>query len=154
MFSRHKSRYTDPDGIQLINFVRALRSTLPQDNISINAVAPAATITKLLPLNLARPLIAAGSPVSSAHFVGMALVYSATASQKDRVDDYGKDVPGTGAGKWNGRTILTLGDDYTELEEGMARSKGRWFGEKNVDLTRMQQAATDFRRSENHGTDF
>lgn len=84
----------------------------------------------------------------------MALVYSATASQKDRVDDYGKDVQGTGAGKWNGRTILTLGDEYTELEEGMVRSKGIWFGERNVDLTRMQQAATDFRGLENQGTEF
>lgn len=149
-----RKQAADPDGhAQLIGFVRALRSTLPRDKISIAAVAPAATITKLLPLHLAQPLMAAGAPVSSAHFVGMALVYSATASQEERVDDYGKDVPGTGAGKWNGRTILTLGDEYTELEEGMARSKGRWFGEKNVHLTRMQQAATDFRTSENQGAD-
>lgn len=118
---------------------------LPRDDISINAVAPAATITKLLPQNLATPLMAAGLPVSSAHFVGLAVVFSAVASQKHRVEDYGKDEDGTGAGKWNGRTILTLGDEYTELEEGISRLKPELLGEKNARLTRMQQAATDFR---------
>lgn len=130
---------------QLIGLVRALRSTLPQDGISINAVAPAATITKLLPQNLATPLMAAGLPVSSAEFVGLAVVYSALASQKERVEDYGKDIAGTGAGRWNGRTILTLGENYTELEEAFSRLKVQWFGEKNTKLTRMQQTATDFR---------
>ena len=77
--------------------------------------------------------------------MGRALVYSAVASQQERVDDYGKDVAGSGAGKWNGRTILTLGEDYTDLEEGISKTKEQWFGVKNVDLTRMQQTATDFR---------
>ena len=135
---------------QLIGLVRSLRSTLPLSNISINAVAPAATMTKLLPANLAAPLMAAGLPVSTAHFVGLAVVYSAVASQKERVEDYGKDgasSSGTdaGTGRWNGRTILTLGDEYTELEEGISRLKTEWFGKRNAELTRMQQAATDFR---------
>ncbi len=120
---------------------------MPQDDISINAVAPAATITKLLPQNLAKPLMAVGLPVSSAHFVGLAVVYSALASQKERVEDYGKDTAGTGAGRWNGRTILTLGEEYTELEEAISKLKPQWFGEKNMKLTRMQQTATDFRGS-------
>ena len=132
---------------QLIGLIRALRSVLPRDNISINAVAPAATMTKLLPENLATPLMAAGLPVSSAHCVGLAVVYSALASQKERVEDYGKDEAGTGAGKWCGRTILTLGEEYTELEEGISRLKAQWFGDKNLKLTRMQQTATDFRGS-------
>lgn len=89
--------------------------------------------------------MAAGLPVSSARFVGLAVVYSAVASQNERVEDYGKDQAGTGAGKWNGRTILTLGEDYTELEEGLSSLKKQWFGEKNERLTRLQQMATDFR---------
>lgn len=89
--------------------------------------------------------MAAGLPVSSAHFVALAVVFSAVAHQKQRVEDYGKDEAGTGSGRWNGRTILTLGDEYTELEELIARSKAQWFGGKNLELTRMQQAATDFR---------
>jgi hypothetical protein len=108
-------------------------------------VAPAATITKLLPQNLAVPLMAAGLPVSEAHFVAMAIVYSAVQRQDDRIEDYGKDVQGTGSGRWNGRAILTLGDTYTELEGPIASLKPEWFGAKNAELTRMQQAATDFR---------
>lgn len=131
--------------MQLIGLIRAMRSTLPRENITINGVAPAATITKLLPLNLATPLIAAGLPVSSAHFVGLAIAYSATAMQDSGVEPYGKDKDAAVAGKWNGRVILTLGDSYTEMEESIARLKPQWFGEQNTILTRKQQAATDFR---------
>lgn len=108
-------------------------------------MAPAATITKLLPQELAQPLIANGLPVSSAHFVGLAIVYSAVASQQDRAEAYGKDI-GAGAGKWNGRTILTLGEDYTELEEPISRLRMEWFGATNLKLTRRQQIITDSRK--------
>lgn len=131
---------------QLIGLVRSLRSVLPREDISINSVAPAATITKLLPENLAAPLMAAGLPVSEANFVGLAIVYSAVQRQTGRVEDYGKDVEGTGFGRWNGRTILTLGEGYTELEGPIANLKPKWFGEQNAKLTRMQQTATDFRQ--------
>ncbi|KAI1074468.1 hypothetical protein F5B20DRAFT_563385 [Whalleya microplaca] len=130
-----------------IGLVRALRSQLIVDDITINSVAPAATITKLLPRNLAQPLMAAGLPVSSAEFVGRALVYSATAKQTQRVAQYGKDSPvSNGSSRWNGRTILTLGDDYTELEQPHAGLQPYWFGWKNTELTKAQQAATDFRQ--------
>ncbi|KAI8152894.1 Aristolochene synthase [Colletotrichum sp. SAR 10_70] len=46
----------------LVNFMRAMRSTLRDSGITINTVAPAATITKLLPADLAAPIIAAGLP--------------------------------------------------------------------------------------------
>ncbi len=116
------------------------------DDITINAVAPAATITKLLPQDLAAPIIAAGLPISSAHFVGLALAYSAVARQSRKVESYGKDEDALAQeGRWNGRVILTLGDTYTELEEGIADLRPRWFGEKNAELTRLQQVATDFR---------
>lgn len=86
--------------------------------------------------------------------VGLAVVYSAIATQEHRVEDYGKDVAGKGEGegekegekaRWNGRTILTLGDAYTEVEEVYAHLRPRWMGEENARLTRLQQAATDFR---------
>lgn len=130
---------------KLIGLVRALRASLPLHGITINSVAPAATITKLLPQNLAKPLMAAGLPVSSADFVGLAIVYSATAQQQRSVEPYGKDAAEDVPGRWNGRTILTLGDTYTELEEPVARLRAQWFGEENTTLTRMQQKATDFR---------
>ena len=128
--------------------MRALRSTLPQHNITINTVAPAATITNLLPADLAAPIISAGLPVSSADFVGLAIAYSATAKQRHQVELYGKDSAGLVAdapARWNGRTILTLGDRYTELEEPIASLRPQWFGEENTRLTREQQKATDFR---------
>lgn len=128
--------------------MRSLRPIVGRDDITINAVAPAATITKLLPQHLAAPIVAAGLPVSSAHMVGLAVAYSATATEKRRVEPYGKDPDTDRPGRWNGRTILTLGDDYTELEEPIAKLREEWFGRKNTRLTRMQQSATDFRHSE------
>ncbi|KAI9168055.1 Short-chain dehydrogenase/reductase ATR7 [Paramyrothecium foliicola] len=130
-----------------VGLLRGLRSRLVQDDITINSVAPAATITKLLPGNLAAPMMAVGLPVSSAEFVGRALVYSATAQQKNRVENYGKDSLSTdGPGRWNGRTILTLGDEYVELEEPHASLKPFWLGWKSSELTKRQQAVTDFRQ--------
>ena len=96
-------------------------------------------------MNLATPLMAAGLPVSTAHFVGMALVYSATANQERSVEAYGKDPDEPKGGRWNGRVILTLGDKYTELEGPVASLKSQWFGKSNTELTRAQQKATDFR---------
>ncbi|BAE64655.1 unnamed protein product [Aspergillus oryzae RIB40] len=133
---------------QLIGLMRALRATLPLDNITINTVAPAATLTGLIPPELAKPIIAMGLPTSSADFVGLAVAYSAVALETRQVELYGKD-PDTATveckGRWNGRTILTLGDRYTELEQAISDLRPQWFGVDNATLTRMQQKATDFR---------
>ncbi|MCJ1258245.1 hypothetical protein MMC24_006076 [Lignoscripta atroalba] len=131
--------------VKLIGLVRSLRPILTVDNITINAVAPAATITKLLPKDLARPIMDAGLPVSSAHHVGLAIVYSVVAEQAELVEPYGKDSDVPTRGRWNGRTILTIGDSYTELEGPIAKLRPQWFGEKNTTLTRMQQKVTDIR---------
>lgn len=92
-------------------------------------------------------MIAAGLPVSSAYFVGLAVVFSAVAMQSRQVEAYGKDDRIDIRGKWNGRTILTLGDTYTELEEPLASLRLQWFGKENTELTRAQQIATDFREA-------
>lgn len=89
--------------------------------------------------------MAAGLPVSSAYFVGLAVVYSAVAKQDRQVEAYGKDKGVDTPGRWNGRTILTLGDGYTELEEPIASLRPQWFGKQNTELTRAQQIATDLR---------
>ncbi|KAL9578499.1 MAG: hypothetical protein Q9203_007075 [Teloschistes exilis] len=131
----------------LIGLVRALRPVFIQDNITINSVAPAATITKLLPKNLAAPIMAAGLPVSTSEHVGLAVAYSAVAIEERKVEPYGKDSDEIvmEKGRWNGRSILCLGDTYTEVEQPLADLRSQWFGEKNMQLTRLQQAATDFR---------
>ena len=134
-----------------MGLIRALRSVTILDGISINGVAPAATVTNLLPGHLAAPIQAQGLPVSSARFTGLALVYSATATQDRRVQAYGKDRDEDlwrSGERWNGRVILTLGDTYTELEEPTADLRPFWFGNKNAKMTRRQQAATDFRPAE------
>ena len=129
-----------------MGLVRSLRAVTLKDNITINTVAPAATITSLLPQNLAAPIIAAGLPVSSADFVGLAVVYSAVGQQSRRVEPYGKDTDESdGPGRWHGRGILTLGDAYTEVEGPVADLRTQWFGQKNTELTRLQQTMTDFR---------
>lgn len=132
----------------VIGLIRSLRSTIPfSHGATINAVAPAATVTRLLPADLAKPIMAAGAPVSTAEFVGLAVAYSATATQDNQVEGYGRDDTATvtAKGRWNGRTILTLGDRYTELEEPIARLKGSWFGTYNTEMTAFQQKLTDMR---------
>ncbi|CAJ2506366.1 Uu.00g004960.m01.CDS01 [Anthostomella pinea] len=130
----------------LVGLVRALRHRTVLDGITINAVAPAGTRTPLIAEHVG-PLSALGVPFSSAHFVGVALVYSATASQERRVEPYGKehDADIWRAERWNGRIIYVLGDRYTELEEAIADLRPFWFGRENLRLTRSQQAMLDMR---------
>lgn len=128
--------------------MRALRATLPHDNITINTVAPAATLTGLVPPELIGPILDMGLPTSSAEFVGLAVAYSAVAHEGRQVELYGKDSDTAVVNKedrWNGRTILTLGDKYTELEQAISDLRPQWFGKGNTESTRMQQKATDFR---------
>ncbi|KAI1873503.1 hypothetical protein JX265_005125 [Neoarthrinium moseri] len=131
----------------LVNFMRAMRSYLRDTGITINVVAPAATITKLLPADLAAPILAANLPVSTAHFVGLAVVYSAVATESKKVQSYGRDTLEweRATGRWNGRTILTHGDVYAELEGPLSDTRHIWFGDDNVRQTRLQQSMTDFR---------
>lgn len=128
--------------------VRSLRSLLILDDITINAVAPGATSTGLLPSHLAESVRAIGIPISTAHTVALALVHSATAKEPRRVEDYGKDKADDRERerRWNGRVIVTLGEQYTEVEEEYAKLRGSWLGETNTKLFRSQQAATDQRQ--------
>ncbi|KAF2706166.1 hypothetical protein K504DRAFT_385771, partial [Pleomassaria siparia CBS 279.74] len=49
---------------------------------TVNGVAPAVTITRLLPTNLATPVISTGASVSLAHYIRLAVVYLAVAKQE------------------------------------------------------------------------
>ncbi|KAI9653413.1 MAG: hypothetical protein M1821_007078 [Bathelium mastoideum] len=146
----------------LITLIRALRSTLPGSNITVNGVAPAATHTPLLPPDLAAPIMAAGLPVSSSEHVALALAFSATAYEEKQVELYGKELElgpvsnksnkdatnpngETARHRWNGRILLTLGDTATELEEPLADLREQYMGEYVTKLTRQQQAMTDGR---------
>lgn len=125
---------------KLIGLVRTLRCSLPEDKITINAVAPSATDTPLLPQNPKDALRRASLPVSSTHSVGLAMVYSAVAEESRRVEMDGKDndVANIRKARWNGRVIMIIGDQYTELEEPIADSRATWFGQANMSLTRAQ----------------
>lgn len=137
--------------LAIVGLVRSLRHTLVQDNITINAVVPAATETRLIALEFLVPIKQMGMPLSSARHVGAALVYSAVARETRRVDVYGKEPAENlnKEGRWNGRVILTLGNTYTELEEKLADLRPEWFGEENNRLTNRQQMITDHRQFEN-----
>ena len=128
--------------------VGPLRSLLILDNISINAVAPGTTITKFLPEHLASAVKSIGAPFSDAHTVARALVFAATAKELRRVEDDGKDKAEEQEGerRWNGRIIITLGDQFTEVEEKYADLRSGWLGEETAQLFRSQQAATDVRK--------
>ncbi|KAL9082585.1 MAG: hypothetical protein Q9159_006306 [Coniocarpon cinnabarinum] len=131
----------------LIALVRAYRMSLVNEGITINAVAPAATLTPLLPEGLVRPLLDAGLPVSTPEHVAKALIFSATAKQSTSVSLYGKeaDQPRSAQTPWNGRVIYTTGDTYTEVEENLEDTKPGWLGATNVDLLQRQQRLTDAR---------
>ncbi|KAG7409477.1 Short-chain dehydrogenase/reductase ATR7 [Fusarium oxysporum f. sp. rapae] len=71
--------------------------------------------------------MATGLRASWAEFVDYALVYSGTAKQNRRIEDYGKDTSATsGKGRWTIQTILTLSSRYTELEEQYAEIRRSW----------------------------
>ncbi|KAH7028654.1 putative short chain dehydrogenase/ reductase [Macrophomina phaseolina] len=134
--------------LSVVGLVRALRPSIQQlCGATINSVAPAATVSKLLPPELAGPIVAAGGPVSTAHHVGLAVAYSATARQVRQVERYGREseTQAREAGRWNGRVILTLGNRWTELEESVAELRPQWMGEWNAEMTAFQQALTDSR---------
>ncbi|KAJ8113161.1 hypothetical protein ONZ43_g5216 [Nemania bipapillata] len=50
----------------LVGLIRAMRPSISKYGATINGVAPAATISKLLPKNLAAPIIQAGAPPGTA----------------------------------------------------------------------------------------
>ncbi|KAF2790404.1 NAD(P)-binding protein [Melanomma pulvis-pyrius CBS 109.77] len=131
----------------LVNLVRALRPTFPLHNISISGVAPSATLSAMVPQEITSALSSSGLPVSTGRHVGLALVYSATAMQRQRVENYGKDEPVTEQyeGRWNGRIIHTIGDTFWEVEEKLAETKGQWWGEANLAFAKKQQIVTDAR---------
>ncbi|KAK2017790.1 short chain dehydrogenase reductase [Colletotrichum eremochloae] len=133
--------------LALVGLIRSLRPSIKKYGAVINGVAPAATISKLLPGNLAAPIIQAGAPVSSAFHVGLAVVFSATAMQDHQVEAYGRDDPAEvqSRGRWNGRVIVTLGDRWTEVEEPTASLRCQWFGEWPTEMTAFQQKLTDTR---------
>ncbi|KAI3319192.1 NAD(P)-binding protein [Xylariaceae sp. AK1471] len=110
----------------LVGLVRSLRHNTVIDNITINAVAPAGTIT----------------PLISEHVEPLTAIY------RRRVEAYGKDREADiwRTERWNGRVIYVLGDTYTELEEGISDLRPFWFGQENHRLVRFQQAATDVRQ--------
>ncbi|KAI1176098.1 short chain dehydrogenase reductase [Nemania sp. FL0916] len=139
----------------VLGLIRSLRPNLPYTHgATINGVAPAATITRLLPKNLAAPIMAAGSPVSTAEHVGLAVAFSAVGMEDKQVDRYGKDpaaVKEHWPGPWNGRVILTLGDTWTEIEGPLADKRPEWLGEYQYKSTFNQQRLTDMRPLPNFG---
>ena len=137
-----------------MGIIRSLRNVLPEDNITINGVAAGATISKMLPYEFAVPLIKGGIGINSAESIGLALVYSAVAREKRRVEVHGRESPEklNTPGRWNGRIILALGDKFREVEEVLADTREIWFGKQFCKWTMMQQAATDFRGSSSDGS--
>ena len=110
-------------------------------------MAPSPTSTSILPETFRRRLEEAGIPVSSPEEVALAIVYSANAMAKRRVEPYGRDKDDDDAqqARWNGRVIFTLGNRFTELEEPYADQVSSWFGEENKSMTRQQQILIDKR---------
>ncbi|KAK0636058.1 short chain dehydrogenase reductase [Bombardia bombarda] len=131
----------------LLGFMRALRSLVRHDDITINMVAPGPTLTGMMTDSIASTITAAGVPLTTAHQVGLAIVYSAVAMQPVPVEAYGSETVSLSAAptRWNGRTILVMGDQYTEIERPLASLRPQWLGVRNTELTRRQQAATDSR---------
>lgn len=97
----------------VICLIRSLRSAIPHTHgATINSVAPSATMIRLLPAEFLAPLLAARAPISTVAHMGLAVAYSATATQTHGVEPYGQATQESVArpGKWNGRTILTFGN--------------------------------------------
>ncbi|KAI0400483.1 hypothetical protein F4802DRAFT_584793 [Xylaria palmicola] len=134
----------------LLGIIRSLRTLMIRDGITINGVAPGATLTGIGPKYVMDILAAAPrreALVGDARTVGRALVYSAVASEGRAVQVFGRQAEAEvwRPGRWNGRVILVLGRRYAELEEPIADLRPFWFGRENLALLREQQAILDFR---------
>lgn len=130
---------------QQLGIVRVLRPIMEKDDITINAVTPGATVTRMVPI---RPVIAwmkHDLPLSRAEDVALALVYSAIARQPRRVETYGDEPESalTVEGRWNGRVIQVLGEQFREIEQPLVDSRSMWLGEEFTQLIKAQQSATD-----------
>jgi hypothetical protein len=101
----------------------------------------------MIPTEFIGALKAQGLPVSTIRHVGLALVYSATALQNRRVEDYGKDKPVSEGfeERWNGRIIHTIGDEFWEVEEKLTDTRNLWWGQKNLELAKKQRVISDLR---------
>ena len=103
----------------------------------------------MVPKNIVSTFTKAEVPMSSTQTVALAMAWQCTAKQTERVEDYGTDTRGPGPhNRWNGRTLLTMGYTFVELEEMVSRTKSAWFGRSTAELTRRQQSATDDRGPE------
>lgn len=131
--------------LAIVGLVRGWRTQLIHEGITVNAVAPAATISGLMSEEAARKQEARGLQISTAHHVAKALVFSATAREQRRVEAYGteSEADNEREGPWNGRVIMTMGERYTEVEEPLERLKSQWFGGLNLKHTRIGQVITD-----------
>ncbi|KAI9651900.1 MAG: hypothetical protein M1831_007522, partial [Alyxoria varia] len=136
-----------------IGLIRSLRNTLIKSNITINGIAPALTETNMPPADYIALMRSKDMPVSPAHCVALAALFSATATESRRVELYGAEAveafdKGPEAllrtGRWNGRVLFTMGDTYTEVEEDLTDMRVEWFGRTNLLEQRRQQELTEF----------
>lgn len=127
----------------MLNILRGYRSSWIKEGISLNAVAPNPTITAVLPPENEKAFRETGTPLSEAHDVGLALVFSAVAKEDSRVefdlrDDTKEGRPG---GRWNGRMIWVVGKHFSEVEEPYVTLREQWLGEEAEEYLRRQQLA-------------
>ncbi|KAF9891425.1 hypothetical protein FE257_004281 [Aspergillus nanangensis] len=122
----------------LVGLIRALRSAVAKDNITINGVASGLTLTNGVPQRVIADFQAQGLYASDAHFVGLALVHSATASQTERVGVRYEERESQEwtTERWNGRMILTVNETYTELEEQFFDLQGSLLRWENPEILR------------------
>ena len=128
----------------MLNVLRSYRHSWIREGISLNAVAPCPTLTNALPLDFISAFEGTEVPVSDPHDIGLALVYSATATEERPVEQAmeGETLHVTSNGKWNGRMIWVCGKKYTEVEETFAQARPKWLGEENDGVLRKQQQLT------------
>lgn len=93
--------------------MRAMRSTVPKLNITVNVVAPWMTDSALLSDHHKEIIAGCGVPVNEPKNVGRAIAYLST-------------------GVVNGKALWTGRNVFTEMEDAISRLQPQWLGEENA----------------------
>src|SRR6201996_3510955 len=94
----------------LLGLMRAMRVPSPLFNITINMVAPFMTESALMVPELRQILQEHGTPINEASSVARAAAFLC-------------------AEGWNGKTLMVIGNQFVEVENGLGETRQLWLGE-------------------------
>ena len=116
----------------ILGLMRCLRHyLLPTSGIRINAVAPLATATAMVPEAIQTGFSTIGVPVNTPEQIAAITLGLAVGSHKGKNGTYTAQIGlGPEGGPCNGLTVYVEGGKGWEIEEGLAATRDQWQGKE------------------------